>query len=61
MCFRANLLFVGTLAKLRVVVKKHVPLGYQDKAGFIMAFKDLAEIEGGRHGHSRATASDIPF
>jgi hypothetical protein len=29
-----NLLVVGTLTKLRVIIEKHIPLGYQDESGF---------------------------
>jgi hypothetical protein len=29
-----NLLLVGIVAKLRAVMNTHIPLGYQDKAGF---------------------------
>jgi len=30
----ANLLLVGMLAKLRVVIEKHIPLAYQGETGF---------------------------
>ncbi len=29
-----NLLLVGIIAKLRALIKDHVPLGYQDETGF---------------------------
>jgi hypothetical protein len=29
-----NLLLAGILAKLRAVLNTHIPLGYQDNAGF---------------------------
>ena len=29
-----NLLLVGIVARLRVAMKTHIPLGYQDETGF---------------------------
>jgi hypothetical protein len=29
-----NLLIAGIVTKLRVAIKTHIPLGYQDEAGF---------------------------
>jgi hypothetical protein len=34
-----NLLLVGVIAKLRAMFDNHVPLGYQDEAGFHFGVK----------------------
>ena len=38
-----NLLLVGILAKLRATLNTHIPLGYQDEAGFHFGVQDARE------------------
>lgn len=41
--FALNLLFIGIIAKLRNLLESHVPLGYQDEAGFHLGVKKSRE------------------
>jgi len=38
-----NLLLVGVIAKLRAMIDNHVPLGYQDHAGFHFGVKPASD------------------
>jgi hypothetical protein len=38
-----NLLVVSVIAKLRALIDNHVPLGYQDEAGFHFGVKPASD------------------
>jgi hypothetical protein len=41
--FAVNILLVAVIAKLRSIIAKHVPLGYQDEGGFHFGVKQTRD------------------